>query len=247
MPTAEIQGKDLPVDASLVCTHPEPGNQFLSRMPSPERLTEIVFARYTLARMPLPTDHPADPDGSVLYGVVTHPDIGPLLTLAADELRNRPNPSPDTDLIRTHADELTGYRTLLGFASMELAAGCPQTVRRLLTHDGDWDRVIPPETRSLYLGQLTINPLLPKAWKLDIHGRLLKLYEQQARAGGTELATYMICHPTAVVPFVKESGFRLEHVPGTALNAASEPLFSTFPLYWKTDPPPQFYRVVFSH
>jgi len=104
---------------------------------------------------------------------------------------------------------------------------------------------VPAGSAWLYLSQLTIQPLCDKNTKIDVHKRLHDLYERHAEIIGALDHTYMICHPTEVVPFVEASGFSIEKIEGTKLNEQSAALFDAFPGYWRTEEKPELYRVVF--
>lgn len=206
-------------------------DEFIGIEPSLSRLQALTYAVYTGDGEPHEVTPARKTDGVTAVYLLAQDDRLP-------ELFHEPH-----GLLSARAEELKPYDKTAGFLRVEWATiengRLPIEGGFLMVWDG-W-----PKAGCIgYVGSLTINPLLPRAYRLEVQIALHREMYAMARSRGFDGHLYTILAPN-VLDFVKDSGLIVEHCVGASRNTDNPDaveIFNTWPRYWEANP--QIYRFV---
>lgn len=213
-----------------------PEEEFDAYMPSLKRFQSLVYARFTSDGKPI----------KVLSAKKENPIEAHYVIATAYDLSD--HFSAEIDHRRVSEDiqnELKNYPHLAGFFRVEQGIvtedNLPIEAMTLLRWNG-W----PLNTPISYCSQFSPNPLLSRDASLNVLTRLFSEASNYVKAQNSENNMFVILN-NMVRSFVQEAGIETVHAPEAELNwdnEISREVFTSFPKYWVTEPPPQLYRFV---
>lgn len=205
--------------------------EFIGIDPSLSRLQALTYAVYTADGEPHEVTPARKTDGVSAVYLLAQDDRLP-------ELFRVPHGLPSA-----RAEELKQYGQISGFLRVEWVTindGRLPIEGRFLMNWDSW-----PKVGCIgYVGSLTINPLLPRTYRLETQTALHREMYTIARSRGFDSHLYTILAPN-VLGFVTDSGLIAEHCAGASQNTGNPDaveIFKTWPRYWEENP--QIYRFV---